>query len=81
MVPFEGCCEGLLSKDHAVAALRLVEDDDPGDRATPLSGTQLDQDHRDVLARLAGVTHTGVKEVQTLKHGRKLEVNLKTPTE
>ena len=41
MVPFEGCCEGLLSKDHAVAALRLVEDDDPGDRATPLSGTQL----------------------------------------
>jgi len=24
-----------------VAALRLVEDDDPGDRATPLSGTQL----------------------------------------
>jgi len=29
------------SKDHAVAALRLVEDDDPGDRATPLSGTQL----------------------------------------
>lgn len=41
----------------------------------------VDQDHRDVLARLAGVTHTGVKEVQTLKHGRKLEVNLKTPTE
>lgn len=34
-------------------------------------------DHRAVLARLAGITHTGGKEGFTLRHGTKLEANLK----
>ncbi|WP_459178093.1 YobI family P-loop NTPase [Microbacterium halophytorum] len=37
----------------------------------------VDGDHRAVLARLAGITHTGAKEGFTLKHGTKLEANLK----
>ncbi|MEW2011124.1 hypothetical protein AB0300_16790 [Microbacterium sp. NPDC078814] len=37
----------------------------------------VDDDHRAVLARLAGITHTGAKEGFTLRHGTKLEANLK----
>lgn len=37
----------------------------------------VDGDHRAVLARLAGITHTGAKEGSTLRHGTKLEANLK----
>lgn len=37
----------------------------------------VDGDHRAVLARLAGITHTGAKEGFTLRHGTKLEANLK----
>lgn len=37
----------------------------------------VDDDHRAVVARLAGITHTGAKEGYTLRHGTKLEANLK----
>ncbi|MFI8632311.1 hypothetical protein ACIGEP_06935 [Microbacterium sp. NPDC077663] len=37
----------------------------------------VDDNHRAVLARLDGTTHTGAKEGVTLRHGRKLEANLK----
>jgi hypothetical protein len=39
----------------------------------------VDQSHRILLARLADVTHTGAKERPTVRHGRNLEANLKTP--
>lgn len=38
------------------------------------------RDHRTILARLAGVTHTGAKEVRTKKYGTNLEASLKRPS-
>lgn len=37
----------------------------------------VDGDHRAVLARLTGITHTGAREGFTLRHRTKLEANLK----
>lgn len=39
------------------------------------------REHRTILARLAGVTHTGAKEVRTKKYGTNLEASLKHPSD
>jgi hypothetical protein len=38
-----------------------------------------DEDHRFLLSRLEGVTHTGAKERRTKRYGNKIEANLKQP--
>jgi hypothetical protein len=79
----------LLATQQAhlqVSELRAALTDLPGDYARLGQGGrgtvrfEVTQEHASLLSRLAGVTHTGARRINTLRYGMNLEANLKRPT-
>lgn len=71
------------AEDLSLTELRALLANLSGDYSRVASGGSgvvrfdVDRHHHAMLGRLAGITHTGAKEQQTLRYGRKLEANLK----
>ena len=67
----------------SVADIRAVLSTMSGDYARLSDGGSgtvrflMDQNHRELLERLSGLTHTGAKEGFTIRYGQKLEASLK----